>query len=245
MLGLIVNHLGMNNLTVADRKKREKEQRRNDILNAAERLFFSKGYEEVSMDDIANEIEVTKPTLYLYFENKETLFFAVVFRGKNILVDMIKANISKEKTGLDKVRETARAWRDFAKANPAYLKLNDYFRSGRFDLSEEAINKPGYESAREIIALGQEMLDIAISNLETGMEDGSIRKDLNPTEMSVILITIAESFQNIRSSRLRALQEQNVSLDEFHVHLGTIVCRMIANPDSEAGKRSLNMKNED
>jgi TetR/AcrR family transcriptional regulator len=41
-------------VTLADRKEREKEQRRSDIINAAEKLFFSRGCDNVSMNDIAS-----------------------------------------------------------------------------------------------------------------------------------------------------------------------------------------------
>ena len=62
-------------------REQEKEQRRNYILDAAEKMFFSRGYDNVSMDDIAGEIGLNKATLYIYFKNKESLFFAVVLRG--------------------------------------------------------------------------------------------------------------------------------------------------------------------
>ncbi|BDZ69820.1 helix-turn-helix domain-containing protein [Methanobacterium petrolearium] len=61
-------------MSIRDRREREKEQRRNDIINAAEKLFFAKGYDDVSMNDIATEVELSKATLYLYFDNKEELF---------------------------------------------------------------------------------------------------------------------------------------------------------------------------
>lgn len=82
-------------------KEQEKEQRRSYILDAAEKLFFPMGYDNVSMDDIANEIGLNKATIYLYFKNKESLFFAVVLRGARILNAMIKDNIKKCITGIE------------------------------------------------------------------------------------------------------------------------------------------------
>lgn len=61
-------------MSVVSRRQREKEQRRKDIIAAAEKLFFKKGYDNVSMNDIAKEVELSKATLYLYFDNKEALF---------------------------------------------------------------------------------------------------------------------------------------------------------------------------
>ena len=53
---------------ISERRQREKEQRKTEITDAAERLFFSRGYEDVSMDDIAREVDLNKATIYLYFD---------------------------------------------------------------------------------------------------------------------------------------------------------------------------------
>ena len=49
-----------------ERKEREKLARKIEIVNAAERVFFEKGFENSTMDDIAKEAEFTKKTLYSY-----------------------------------------------------------------------------------------------------------------------------------------------------------------------------------
>jgi AcrR family transcriptional regulator len=55
----------------------EVEQR---ILDAAEKLFVSKGFQTTSMDEVAAQAPASKPTIYAYFPNKESLFSAVVAR---------------------------------------------------------------------------------------------------------------------------------------------------------------------
>lgn len=61
-----------------DRRNREKNQRIQSILEAAQRVFFSKGYLKATMDEIAMEAEITKPTIYLYFKTKDDLFFTLM-----------------------------------------------------------------------------------------------------------------------------------------------------------------------
>ena len=63
------------------RREREKKLRESEIVKAAEVIFFEKGFENASMDEIAKSSEFTKRTLYKYFINKEDLFFAVVHEG--------------------------------------------------------------------------------------------------------------------------------------------------------------------
>ena len=55
------------------------------IMNAAEHLFLQRGYKAVSINDIIKAAEVTKPTLYYYFADKEELF---VQMGLSVLADM-------------------------------------------------------------------------------------------------------------------------------------------------------------
>ncbi|HNS25752.1 MAG TPA: helix-turn-helix domain-containing protein, partial [Methanobacteriaceae archaeon] len=72
-------------MSTTSRREREKQKRRQDIINAAEKIFFAKGYDSVTMDEIAREAEINKALIYYYFKNKEALFFAVNLYGVRIL----------------------------------------------------------------------------------------------------------------------------------------------------------------
>lgn len=117
------------------RRELEKERRRNNILNAAEKLFFSKGYDNVSLNEIAKEADLGRSTVYLYFENKEELFFAIVLKGTQILHKMIMNETKKFKTSLKKLAAFRKAYYEFANEYPDYLKVYNYLLSGRFDLA--------------------------------------------------------------------------------------------------------------
>ncbi len=56
----------------------EKTGRRTEIIRAAKNLFAKKGYSATSMDEIAKEIGITKPSLYYFFESKERIFAEIV-----------------------------------------------------------------------------------------------------------------------------------------------------------------------
>jgi AcrR family transcriptional regulator len=59
---------------VVERREREKNFRRKQILRAAEKIFVAKGFAGATMEDIAQEAELSPATLYLYFRNKEELY---------------------------------------------------------------------------------------------------------------------------------------------------------------------------
>ena len=54
---------------VADRKEREKEEMKTKILEAAKKLFLDHGFEKTSIRNIAEEIEYSPGTIYLYFKS--------------------------------------------------------------------------------------------------------------------------------------------------------------------------------
>lgn len=55
-------------------KDENKEKKRKDILTAAKKVFLQKGYEPTTIQDIANEVGITRGTMYLYFSGKDDLF---------------------------------------------------------------------------------------------------------------------------------------------------------------------------
>ena len=56
------------------------DERKSQIINAAEDVFTKKGFNEARMDDIANETGLSKGTLYLYFKSKDDLIIAILDR---------------------------------------------------------------------------------------------------------------------------------------------------------------------
>ena len=65
---------------IQERKEREKERRRQQIIVAAKRVFSEKGFNKATMEDIAHEAELSPGTLYLYFKNKEALYASLSLR---------------------------------------------------------------------------------------------------------------------------------------------------------------------
>ncbi|HEM49361.1 MAG TPA: TetR/AcrR family transcriptional regulator, partial [Caldithrix sp.] len=95
---------------IAERKEREKEQKQNAIIDAAEKVIFSKGLEAATMDEIAEIAEFSKGTIYLYFKNKEDLYFAIHSRGIQILHQMFEQAIENIEKGIDQVLAVGRAY---------------------------------------------------------------------------------------------------------------------------------------
>ncbi len=75
-----------------ERRAREKQQRRTVILDTARQLFFTQGFRDTTIDDIAHAAELARGTIYLYFEGKEEIYATVLEAGLDMLHTMIQAS---------------------------------------------------------------------------------------------------------------------------------------------------------
>lgn len=173
---------------ISERRQREKEKRRTEILDAAERLFFSRNYEAVSMDEIAQEVELNKATLYLYFKNKEALYASIVLRGIEILKEKYSECMEKDVLGIEKVTLMGQAYYQFSKEHPDYLRMIHFYGSERFSKENPCTAEigQGYGTCRQILR----------DAIQEGIDDGTIRSDIDPFLTSMYLMI---SFMNILS----------------------------------------------
>lgn len=214
-------------------KDQEKEQRKSYILDAAERLFFSKNYDNVSMDDIANEIGLNKATLYLYFKNKESLFFAVVLRGAKILNSMIKERVKKCRTGMEILDAIGIAYFEFVDKYPDYSQAYLYFRSGRFSIDD---SMDLCDDAKKIIELRREEFAITCNAIRSGIDEGMIRSDLDPVEVTVFLTIIIKALTEMRPDFKRVLETRGIAERKFFEDVAGFVHLMLTDKEKNDSK---------
>lgn len=88
-----------------DLKEHEKEQRKNLILDVAEKIFSAKPFDDVNMRDLAKEVGISPGSIYTYFPDKETLYVEVSLRGFQRAVSIMKDMLDSGDYSLDKVAE--------------------------------------------------------------------------------------------------------------------------------------------
>lgn len=195
-------------MSSTSRREREKQQRRNDIINAAEKVFFAKGYDKVTMDEIANEAEVNKALLYYYFKNKEALFFAVNLYGVKILYEMYVGCSNLNIDGYSKVMAMIQALYEFSREHPDYFRIYCYTGTERFQMSDN-------EDAQEIVDLRTGMWRLMVEAIIAGIQDGTIRNDLDSVEMSIYINTLAINALNLEFTFKMVLDARNISGNDF------------------------------
>jgi AcrR family transcriptional regulator len=75
---------------IEQRKKREKRMRRRQIVDAAEKVFALKGFSGATIENIAEEAELSPATLYLYFKNKDELYASLNLKLLDVLIEKIE-----------------------------------------------------------------------------------------------------------------------------------------------------------
>lgn len=215
-------------MSLADWKEREKEQRRNDIISAARKLFADQSFDEVSMNEIAKEVGLGKSTLYLYFKNKESLYFAVVLRGIRIWVEMLKKEVNKGKNGLEKLILSGNANREFSSKYPDYFRLLYSPTSIKKHLDMDKMNRS--EEFQEVKELFKEIMFIEMDCIQKGIDEGEIRSDVDSAEAAILLSVIYNGMVNMGDWSKEILESRGIDDEKFAMDVGDLFLHMLKEP---------------
>lgn len=206
-------------------KEREKEQRRNDIIKVSRKLFADKDFDKVSMEEIAKEVGLGKGTLYLYFKNKESLYFAVVLKGIEIWADMVKNEVEKGKTGLEKLMLYQKANREFSNEYPDYFRLlySPTSIKKQFDMDKMTSS----EEFQEVRGQFKEIMSLGIDSIQKGIDEGQIRPDADPAEAAILLSVIYNGKVNMGDWAKELLEKRGIDEQKFDKDIGDLFLHML------------------
>ena len=149
------------------RREREKEERRQSILKAAREVFFEDGFHRATVDSVAGRAEVSKGTVYLYFDSKETLLAALLLEGLSTLVDQLTAaSTSKPVVAADdQLRRIGESYLRFFQEEPQYFRLMMAMDRGRF---LDSVDSTIYQQVLEASIQG---LNLVVEAIERGINE--------------------------------------------------------------------------
>ncbi len=113
-------------MPVSDRQQREREARIHMILSAALTIFARSGYHGTSMDQIAEQAELGKATLYYYFKSKEDLLLALLEEGMRSFFQQLEEAWQTAESPVEKIQQVTRVGASFFASNPDYFRLYSY-----------------------------------------------------------------------------------------------------------------------
>ena len=223
---MVINHgVTGESMSLTEWKEREKEQRRNDIINVSRKLFADKDFDKVSMEDIAKKAGIGKGTLYLYFKNKESLYFAVVLKGIRIWAEIVSEGVKKDDSGLKRLISYGNANRGFSSEYPDYFRLlySPTSIKKQFDMDKMTSS----EEFQEVRELFKEIMSIGIDSIEKGIDEGEIRSDVDPTEAAVLLSVIYNGKANMGDWAKELLQNKGIDEEKFSKDIGDLFLHML------------------
>lgn len=149
---------------------RTKTRRKAEIIDTAFRIFSERGIHDATMNDIADQCDITRRTIYNYFESKLALLNYLMVHMSQVIDGDFHTNYDDSKTGLENVRKA------FETSFKAYFKHMDTFlmiTQVRIYLSYQNFENKFKDISLE---LHNKFVDDIASMIEKGIEDGSIKK---------------------------------------------------------------------
>ena len=130
---------------------------------------------------MAEKAELSKGTLYLYFKNKEDLYFAIAQRSMSILRSLFQDAVKKHDVGIEKVRAIGRAYHKFSQDHKNYFDMMMHFAAVQDSLNLDTC------VFDEMHMQGQSVLQVLVEAIQSGINDGTIRSNLDPLKTAFLL----------------------------------------------------------
>ena len=161
-------------------RNKHPEQTVQRILDTASALFFQKGYDKTTLQDIIDATKLSKGAIYHHFASKEAILIAVADRmGEYNCAVLSEVRDRKGLTGAEKLREMFRT----------AIELS--FQGKILHILPFLIENPKFMALQMQSILGEAAPDYILPILKEGIADGSIHTD-HPEELSEVLLLLSD-----------------------------------------------------
>jgi AcrR family transcriptional regulator len=159
--------------TPKQRREREKEELRQEILDAARELFVKEGYQNVSMRRIAEKIEYSPTTIYLYFEDKASLLFAICEETFAKLARRMESFVTEDADPIEILTKGCRTYVDFGLKYPNHYRVTFMNQA---QANQDELEAGAMRYVREG-SMGYKCYSILRSNVERCIAQKRFRQD--------------------------------------------------------------------
>lgn len=194
---------------IAARREEEKERRRAEILHAAEQLYAEKGWDALTVDQVARSARLSRALVYVYFKDKEDLLFAIGERAMRLLRDRFMAAAGGPSRGMDKVEAIGRAYMDYANEFPHYFDFCSRFQA-HVQAPDPGTNEGSCQRA------GDEVMNVVVQAIDAGLRDGSIRSDIGePVMLATTLWAFTHGVIQLAMTKSADLGRNGIAVNDF------------------------------
>lgn len=194
------------------RRQEEKEARREQLLDAAERVLGEKGFEGVVLADVAAASRVSRALLYSYFRDKTDLFHAVSVRASDELRERFGRAVLSGRTGLERIYNLGRAYVAFSQERPILFEAVARTEASEVDADDEP--RPYALAALEA---SREVLSLLAMMVEQGQADGSVRRSVGDAHAAAIALWgVVHGVSQVTAHRKGLVQATGVEPETVH-----------------------------
>lgn len=190
-----------------DRKQTEKENRRELILEAAEKIMQQNGLHGLSIDSIAHETRLATGTIYLYFKNKEEILSILTIKARDMILREFQKVADGNENSIEKLKSIVRANYLFYKNHPMYYDLISLYDANNKLTETEDM----YKSSENITKLV-----VGIAN--SAKEDGVLNPTINPMHLTMCMYGMTAGMLQIIKVRGALMQDRLAILEDELLH---------------------------
>lgn len=150
------------------------------ILGAAEKLFAERGFDSVSMSDVAREAAVCKANVFHHFAGKQALYEQVLTDSCARLGDEMQRMLAADTDAADQIPHFLHWYRTYLREHPATARL----------LLRELTGNPDLAESGPVFPVLVRLLDNLVVHMRAGRDTGVFRSDINPTIVASLMLGV-------------------------------------------------------
>ena len=180
--------------TLSKLRQKEREIREDLIIDAAQKIFGTKTYDKVSMQEIANAAGIAKSSIYTYFANQEALFVEAAYRDTQRFIGELEARL-QDQDDSRKLETLIAHFLEYNTRNEVYWQMIT-----RFSLYGEISG----ESSRKLDVVARrfmDMLDLVFADVPAGTDKRLLSHTLFAAQMMLVVNKVPAVFSDAQVKR--------------------------------------------
>ena len=150
------------------RREREKAIHRQEIMNAAVRVFSRRGFGAATLDEVAQEAEFSKGALYLYFTSKEDILFNALYSMSLMIVQEFRDILNGKRSFREELHDLLISTGEFSFTHHDYTKIIMTQHVAGFNVLSE-------DKQRKLMEIHGDIVDVLFQRTQKAFEDGELR----------------------------------------------------------------------
>jgi TetR/AcrR family transcriptional regulator len=189
-------------MSTKERRQLEKENRRELILQAAEKVMHAHGLYGLNIDLIAKETQLAKGTIYLYFKSKEEILGSLTLKARRLLLTKFEEVAQSPLPNIDKLKSIVKVNYDFYLSSPLFYDLFSFYEANTQVVETE-----------EMYVVSKAISDVVVDIAQRAKAEGSLNPRIDPLHFTWCLYGMTVGVMQLIKVR-GALMDDKMGISE-------------------------------